>query len=413
MNLIMMSLAPLVFMLWSISISAQSFWQIQEMQGESDDKSTVVTVLLDREMQNQTIRLEEHGTFIQVIIPNTHVLQPGQFIDGNSPLVRKIAAFQVDENTAGLRLFVAEAAARVKPAVSTDMVGQRLMIHIDHGKIAPVVKEEKSPFAGVPSADEVIRRTEVRQGITDPASRTHADAEPLPGTKEVNSFGEVQNKLEWATAGAAVLFLMMTVFIKFRHRLVRNRGDNGEGPAFTMKTLASFPLAPKQRLTLVEVGGQKILLGISPDNINYLTEISDQPSHSKRSQQILEHIGQHKPKITIGNPESISSSASRVVAPRPNTSTDIEEPMRSKQQYSGPKLKDEAFSAQLSQRPLAGQSSVSTRAGANSTSARQKRNPSSSRGQDLNQPTNKASDPTSIEDVTNLIRRKLKDLPKI
>ena len=42
-----------------------------------------------------------------------------------------------------------------------------------------------------------------------------------------------------------------------------------------MKMLSSFSLAPKQKITLVQVGGQKVLLGVSPEGISFLTTVDN------------------------------------------------------------------------------------------------------------------------------------------
>ncbi|MFW7381835.1 MAG: flagellar biosynthetic protein FliO [Oligoflexus sp.] len=393
-------------LLLALPSRAESIWQIQEIQGESDEKITMVTVSLDRQLEQQKIKLEEHGTFIQVLIPKAHVLQPGQFIDGNSPLVRKIAAFQINETTAGLRLFVAEEAAKVMPAVTTDILGSRLLINIEHNKVSSQIQEEEIPFTGVPSAEEVIRRTEVRQDIADPAVRTHENADSLPMASSEGQMGSLQEKLEWVTAGSAIVFLFMTLFVKYRRRWQKKRGDNGGGPAFSMKTLASFPLAPKQRITLVEVAGQKILLGVSPENINFLTEIHDTTSHTKRSQQILNHISQKKTKmIAKDNPAKspimTHSKVSLGEAVREKSST---------KSYAGAQIQGEAFATNLSGAQKKTDANFQNKVGDQAATKNVSRNFAS---ESTENHSSKNIDPSSIEDVTNLIRRKLKDLPKI
>ncbi|MFW6146914.1 MAG: flagellar biosynthetic protein FliO [Thermodesulfobacteriota bacterium] len=53
-----------------------------------------------------------------------------------------------------------------------------------------------------------------------------------------------------------------------------------EGNIF-MKKLSSMHLSPKQRIEVVEIMGEKIVLGITPGSINFLTKLSDFPPRDK------------------------------------------------------------------------------------------------------------------------------------
>lgn len=381
----------------------QNSSQIQKISGDSDEKKSVITVELNQQASSEETKVEEHGSFIQVLIPNTQVLEPGQFLDGNSPYVRKIAAFQVNESTAGLRLFVAKEAARIQPAVSVNKAGNSLKITIMHADIASPSRKAEAPFDGTPPVDEVIRRTAIRGDIADPALRTHSEPAALQiGERAGSELGNLQHKLEWVTAGAAILFLLVSLSVKYRRKLFKSRSGGDEGPPFTMKTLASFPVAPKQRLTVVEVGGQKLLLGISPDNINYLTEIRE-TSHQLRSQQILDHISQRpqKTQVQLGqqSPQEPMQSppipAEKAIPPTVAKST-------------SPKLQGDAVRTQLSS-----QAKSPTPARSGASQIQQKKPPITRQASSKSNEGLDLEEPSSIEDVTNLIRRKLKDLPRI
>jgi len=75
---------------------------------------------------------------------------------------------------------------------------------------------------------------------------------------------------------ASMLCLVLAVLIGILYwvkRLLNNQGRYPERGY--IKMLSSYHLAPKERIVLLDVLGEKILVGITPQNINCLTKISD------------------------------------------------------------------------------------------------------------------------------------------
>ncbi|MGD8176763.1 flagellar biosynthetic protein FliO [Marinimicrobium sp. ARAG 43.8] len=58
--------------------------------------------------------------------------------------------------------------------------------------------------------------------------------------------------------------------------MLRRFGHGGPFNRQTMKVVASLPLGTRERLMLVEVGGQQLLLGITPQQIRTL-HVFDEP----------------------------------------------------------------------------------------------------------------------------------------
>ena len=48
----------------------------------------------------------------------------------------------------------------------------------------------------------------------------------------------------------------------------------------SIKTIASYPISQKQQFKLVEVAGEKILLGVSGDSISYLKTVDEPQQHN-------------------------------------------------------------------------------------------------------------------------------------
>ena len=60
-----------------------------------------------------------------------------------------------------------------------------------------------------------------------------------------------------------------------------------KGKTATLAIVDQLCVGPKQRVVMVKAGERKILLGVTPNNINYLTEVKD--SHDKFSECLAEH----------------------------------------------------------------------------------------------------------------------------
>jgi flagellar protein FliO/FliZ len=66
-------------------------------------------------------------------------------------------------------------------------------------------------------------------------------------------------------------FLILVLYLMKRFLLLR-RGAKGN---LFIKVLTSMHLSPKERIEVIEVLGERIVLGITPGNISFLTKLSD------------------------------------------------------------------------------------------------------------------------------------------
>jgi flagellar biogenesis protein FliO len=76
-----------------------------------------------------------------------------------------------------------------------------------------------------------------------------------------------------------------------------------------MRVLSSISLGQKQKLTLVQVGSQQILLGLTPDNINLLTNIDDKNSHAGFARAL--ETANPNAEVRLKNPGEIASGQAR------------------------------------------------------------------------------------------------------
>ena len=69
-----------------------------------------------------------------------------------------------------------------------------------------------------------------------------------------------------------VLGLLILVLYIMKRFLFLRRGPKGD---MFIKVLSSLHLSPKERIEVIEISGEKIVLGITPSNISFLTKLSD------------------------------------------------------------------------------------------------------------------------------------------
>ena len=373
MNRINILLVVGVFLFLASSIFGEGkTLRMSSLKSESDDQSSLVSILFDKGIPTQKVQFEEHGTFIQIKIPNTLVLESGKFYDGNSPYFRKIATFQIDDITAGIRLFATQETKSIIGSLSSEYLNDRLLIHLDHKTVKPVHIDDSPPVS------EIIARTTVRKDIEDPAKKVERS---LAASESPPNLDELKEKLSYIAAISAVFLVIFGLFVVFKRIVVKKNELPSDIPITTMKTLASYPLAPKQKLTLIQVGHQKILLGVSPDSISYLTTIEEnQPTGNIQNHMVNQTRAQflQEPNSSVTQP--IRSSTQKKLEPLPKkTRTDSPTSVAEKILRSGSSAMDtqgkyEGVRAEFS---------------------------------------SKKSEPKSIEDVTNLIRSKLKNLPSV
>ncbi len=66
----------------------------------------------------------------------------------------------------------------------------------------------------------------------------------------------------------ALLVITLYVFKRFSNIHAHTTGE------ITIKTLSSLALTPKDKLQVVQIEDEKIVVGVSPSGINYITKIN-------------------------------------------------------------------------------------------------------------------------------------------
>ncbi len=263
------------------ALASTTLLTLGEIDIETENNLSIVTIRLDQSPEWKTLGpIQNHGAFFQLTLPGTIVPEPGKFYDLGKPYLAKVGVFQISPSDAAIRLFTASEynSTEIFKGLKTEILGSRILITFDHQAIGPANAKGQNqheigpPYiTNKPSADEVIAKTKVREDLPAPA-----DMVKLTYVSSAPSTRSYLSKL--AIVGAFLTSLIL-ISIGIRTTLRRKTSAlKNMDTGVTLKTLASMALAPRQKVSVIQVGNEKILLGLTPDSITFLTSLSQDQS---------------------------------------------------------------------------------------------------------------------------------------
>ncbi len=271
-----------------------------EITTEVEGDLTIVTARLNKVPEWKDVILEEHGTFLQIKLSNTMIPASGEFIDGNGPFLKKIATFQLPNEDGALRLFVNQDAAKAKLASTAELIGNRLIITIDHNKLEQLISVQPAKSAGE-TASDIVAKTQVDKNLAAPGdliAGAVAEKASAGATLQSPAGGELRSQLTKAAGFFAVLLLALVASQVVRAKR-RKSGkfdfNRSISEPTAMKVLSSISVGQKQKVTLIQVGHQEILIGVGPETVNLITIIESTP----KVNQFARHLESANPNADI------------------------------------------------------------------------------------------------------------------
>lgn len=238
---------------------------------EADADMTVITARLSEKPSFTDLKLEDHGAFFQIVLPNVIVPHPGQFNSAKGPYAKKLAAYQISATDGALRIFTEGDSKVLAAATTAEILNDRVVVTIDH-RLLP----SKDPTAAL-----LDQSSTTAEGLTS-GDLTPAD---LARTSSATGLGiganvvDLSSRLNSVAVFSAIMLLGLLALYFSKGFLRRRRGGAENGETFQMKILSSMMMAPKQRLALIEICNERILVGVSPGQLSYLTTLN---SNAKR-----------------------------------------------------------------------------------------------------------------------------------
>ena len=84
----------------------------------------------------------------------------------------------------------------------------------------------------------------------------------------------------------AMLFLVLGLLVCVLYFMKRFlfKGQDPKGNVF-IKVVSSLHLSPKEKIQVIEVSGERIVLGITPGNISFLTKVGPTKGNEKETNE--------------------------------------------------------------------------------------------------------------------------------
>jgi flagellar biogenesis protein FliO len=273
---------------------------------EVEGDLTIVTARLNAAPRWQDLTIEEHGTFLQIKLRETLIPNSGDFLDGNGPFLKKIASFQVGETDGALRLFVNQDAAKAKLATSAELLGDRVVITIDHKKMEQLIAPNRASATSSPqTADEVLAKTTIKTDEPAPSAIiSGASSEKKEATDNQNLYSQL-TKIAGFFAVLFVGFIGLQLFKSKRFKKSPFSAAHTDTEPAALKVLSSIAVGQRQKLTLVQVGSQQVLIGVSPESINLITAIENKPKTPNFATQL--QMANPNAEVRLKDPNEIRS----------------------------------------------------------------------------------------------------------
>ena len=378
-------------------LSDQAPYILGQIDDEATNQLTIVTIRLDRKIKPNDFKMEHFSGYTQISIKNTLAPAPGQFNEGSTKLISKIAAFQMDMNTAAVRLFYKDGIPSVHAYSDIEQLENRLIFTVDTStlfrqiniaSLKKVEPEKAKPKEEAPPIDTPADKVQdEKKAETPPPNKTK---ESPPPSKEVtigSAVPDLASKLEIVALFILFMFAVLIAVLSIR-RIRRGREHLlTRQPQNIMRTISDLRLTPKQRLTLVQVGHKKLLLAISPEGVHLLQDI-DQVN------------------TTTQKPAVVRANATQMPQIKPSA----------RQQPAANKASSRDFSSYIAQPQARNETKKAEKPKATQPKKRINKAVGDEGIKDLSKSNSDGEDTASdkaIDEITRIIRKKLNNLPPI
>lgn len=381
--------------------NASASLTLNSIQGETDNNTSFITIRLNQKPTWQDALIEDHGTFLQIALPNTFVAEPGKFYEGNSQYFKKMVAFQLNSKDAAVRVFVSEKASLVKASSKIDILNDLVVLKLDHTNLQKSLSEKSSS-----SVDSVISSTEVNKSIPEPAKLIQ-DNNATPISSIGSNVIDLRSKLTGVSIFSGIMLLGLLIMYFLRPIFKKSRKQQISDIPM-IKTLTTYPITAKQKLALIQVGNEKFLLAVSSNSVSFLSAVGVPPS------PIFTQAPQLSRPIQERLPPTVELKRSPLAPTVPQTTmipqtTPAANPIdQTTETLHASSSKDANIRAKKKPAP----NTINVAVGDQGVIQNETLS-TSDKGSEKSDKVEKGKTSKAIEDVTWLIREKLKNLPSL
>ena len=269
---------------------------ITAIEPEFTDDQTYIHLQFDRALSSSDIdSIESYQTFSQIIFKKAESKLIGKFWEINSQIVSKIAMFQPTSTEISLRIFPNQGIELDSGDIQVERLGSRMIVSIRHAiKIQDSLNAKNmGPPRPVLDRKDLYIQDKNADAIVDFAGNTGFEGNNLKKnnendvkrengiestTKENPIFmeGNKKNLTDILVKVAVFLGVLLICGILFvwNKRVLLMRGLNVERKVIpTINNLSTLSVSPRQKISLIEVGKERFLIGVGPGEIKLLTQI--------------------------------------------------------------------------------------------------------------------------------------------
>ena len=269
---------------------------IKSMKLQADQGSTSLELTLSSPISNSDVQQNEHGSFLQIDLPNTIVSNSGVFHDGKGPYVKKYVAFQVSPKDSAIRLFFDQKAASIQEGSYLDVLENRVLFTIKHDQTSAAIgKAEKllaltaskakgSKKGGGNGPEATVALNPASSKLPEAAPSKDVITSPLPSLEKSGLFGvksKLNKKLMIVAAFSGGMLLLLALVLMLKPYLRKNLNLE-EKEKLKISTVAVHNLSSKQKIAVIRVGAEDLLIGITNQGISLLKDLAPRPAAEPR-----------------------------------------------------------------------------------------------------------------------------------
>ncbi len=253
-------LSLITFNVNATDVAKQESLVLQSIDTQSNPNQSLVNLRFNETIEKKDFQVEDHGSFFQISFVNTLLASPGKFVEGNSPYILKVGGFQGSESLAIIRFFLSEKTELIKQAMNISAVGNRVVLSVDHIKLKDILSSGnlQGPLKKLKKIKTTVKKTNA------------------PDFFEMDDYIV---KISIVSLFLFSLLILLTLAKKYQRRKFKNSKVH-EG--FPFKEIDRLVLSPRLKISVVQIGEERLVLSISQDKVEFLTKLTAQESLEKK-----------------------------------------------------------------------------------------------------------------------------------
>ncbi|MBI5194317.1 MAG: flagellar biosynthetic protein FliO [Nitrospirae bacterium] len=223
--------------------------------------------------------------FVQVELNNTSVIPPKQWINVKDGFFKNIFVYQFDDKTVRARFYTNGNAINLQDKIKFTNENDSIVVTYNVSgvqsavPVAQNVQGDATAEHSESSADNNSENRVLAGGVKEDAAARHLTPIPSAAPEIFGSFVKMIVVL-----GILIALLLVVLYVVKKY-LWKKIGKGGKEDG--IKVITSAYVGPKKSIALVEVAGERIVVGITPDNISMLTKVSkDMEFHEVLNEQV-------------------------------------------------------------------------------------------------------------------------------